>query len=222
MLQPIESPPASLAAAVGGFHDPRAAARDHGEAALRDAVADLPRSRVVGRVGLDARRPEDRHGQADAREHVEAVDELAHDAQHAPRIGVDEAGILLALQEPFVGRPHALLGRPLGGHAADAAMIGHTLSLTRIVSASAAASTLPPESTTPMRSPGTAPAAIAAIAMADVGSISSLVVSQTSASAAARGVVADELDARTQLAQHREGALSICTVRAPSAIVEGA
>ena len=212
MLQPIESPPASLRAAVGRLHHARPAAGDHRIAALGEASADLPRRDVVRGVLGDARGSEDRDGHAHAREHVEAVDELAHDAQHAPRIGVDEPRILLALEQALVGLPHALFRRPLGRDAADAPLgpllVAHTLSTTRIVPARTDASTLPPESTTPMRSPGTAPAEITAIGHRRRGLDQQLRGVPHERHRGARGIVADERDARAQLAQHRERALA--------------
>ena len=73
-----------------------------------------------------------------------------------------------------------------------------------------------------MRSPGTAPAAIAAIAIAEVGSISSFVASQTSASA-----LRTASSPTSEMPAHSSRSTAnvrspICTVRAPSAIVEGA
>ena len=40
MLQPIESPPASVGAPVGGLHDAGAAAGDHGEPCLGELAAE--------------------------------------------------------------------------------------------------------------------------------------------------------------------------------------
>ena len=146
--------------------------------------------------------------EADARERVEAVDELAHDAQHAPGVGVDEARVLLALQQALVGRAHALLGRPLGAHAADAAMLGHTVSSTRIVPARAAASTLPPESTTPMRSPGHRARHERGDRHGRRRLDQQLGRVPDERHRRARRVVVDERDAGAQLAQHRERALA--------------
>ena len=73
-----------------------------------------------------------------------------------------------------------------------------------------------------MRSPGTAPAAIAATASAEVGSISSFVVSQTSAIALrAASSSTSEMPAQSSLSTANVRS-PICTVRAPSAIVDGA
>src|SRR4029077_14273043 len=108
--------------AIRRLHDAGAAARDDREAAPGDARTHLARSRVVGGVRLDTRGAEHRHGQPDPRQHVEAVDELAHDPEHAPGIGVDEPGIFLPLQQTLVGRAHALLGRALGRDPADTAL----------------------------------------------------------------------------------------------------
>ena len=73
--------------------------------------------------------------------------------------------------------------------------------LDRIVSASAPASRLPPESTTPIRSPGDgAGQRCAATGSAEVGSISSFVVLARRAPAPRAGVLADERDARAALA----------------------
>ncbi len=61
---------------VGRFHQPRAAARDDGEA----RVGELARQRlgflVPAVVGLDAGAAEDRDGRADVRERLGGLDEL--------------------------------------------------------------------------------------------------------------------------------------------------
>ena len=106
---------ALLAAAVGGFHDPRAAAGDDRVAGLRPASArgrGPARSRVAR---LDARGPEDADRRADLGQRVEALDELGQDPQRAPRVGVEEVGTRRALEQRLVlGQRHA---RPARGSA---------------------------------------------------------------------------------------------------------
>ncbi len=57
MLQPMEGPPASRAAAVGGLHDARAAAGEDGEAELADARGDVAGEGVVLVVFLNRAEP---------------------------------------------------------------------------------------------------------------------------------------------------------------------
>ena len=82
------------------------------------SAADLDGGGVVRMVGCDAGRAEDGDGGADARERVEAVHELAEDAQGAPGVGVHERGVGLALQEAGIGGTHALGPGPVGAHPA--------------------------------------------------------------------------------------------------------
>ena len=112
MLQPTDRPPASRGAAVGRLHDARAAAGDDGEAGLRQRAAEL-RAGVVGRsVSGDPRRAEDRDGRPDLGQRVEALDELAQDAQHAPGVGVEERRPLGRGARRAASRPRsAALGR---------------------------------------------------------------------------------------------------------------
>ena len=70
---------------------------------LRQQPPYLHRGGVLRIVGRRPRRAEHRHGRADLGERVEAVDELAHDPQDPPRVGVQERRILPA-QEVLVRR----------------------------------------------------------------------------------------------------------------------
>src|SRR6185312_10790095 len=86
-----DAPPArQLCPLIGGFHDPGARSGDRRESRLRAEPADFGRRRVLRIVRLRARRAEDRDRLADVRELVEPFDELAHDAQHAPRVAARE------------------------------------------------------------------------------------------------------------------------------------
>ena len=218
MLQPIESPPASLAPRLAASMIPGPPPVITAKPRSAMPAPDLARGGVVRRVGLDARGAEHRHGQADPRQHVEAVDELAHDAQHAPGVGVDEARVLLPLEQALVGRAHALLGRPLGRDATDAALLGpafvrpaflgHLVSSTRIVSARAPASTLPPESTTPMRSRGHGTGGDRRDRQGRGRLDQELRGAPHERQRPARGIVVDERDAGAELAQHGERALA--------------
>ncbi len=78
-----------IGALVGRLHDPRTAARDHRHARLGEQAPGLFRG-LVHRIGrLGAGRSEDRHAAGDVLQVVEAPDELAHDAEHAPRVRRD-------------------------------------------------------------------------------------------------------------------------------------
>ena len=77
-------------AAIGGFHDARAAASDHRDAIPRKQRPRFLRRFVFGIVGRRPRRTEDRDAVRDMRQVFKALDELAHDAENAPGIGVEE------------------------------------------------------------------------------------------------------------------------------------
>ena len=97
-------------AAVGRLHDAGAAAGDDREAVLGEPEGELARLLVHRVRGVRARGAEDAHRRAQARERIEAVDELAHDAQRPPRVGLEERGVR-------IGPPHqqlAVLGGPTG------------------------------------------------------------------------------------------------------------
>ena len=74
--------PAGLArAAIGGLHHAGAAAGHHGEAQLRERVADLARQRIVAVVFVEARRAKHRHAGSDEMQGPESADEIASGAQ---------------------------------------------------------------------------------------------------------------------------------------------
>jgi len=100
-------------ALVRGLHDARARAGDDREALLAEQLPDLDRGEVLRVVGMRARRAEDRDALLDARELVEALDELRHDAHHAPRVGGPEVGARSAVLEEL----RVLGERP--GHVTD-------------------------------------------------------------------------------------------------------
>jgi hypothetical protein len=84
--------PAGVArAAVGRLHDARPAAGDDREPLLDQLSRQPPRRAVVAVPPPDARRAEDADRRADVGQGVEALDELAHDPQRAPGIGLLEA-----------------------------------------------------------------------------------------------------------------------------------
>jgi len=99
-----------FAAPVGGLHDPWPATGDHSEAALGQGPARGDRGLVKRiRVGYPGR-TEDRHRRTQARERVKPFDELAQDAQHAPRVGMQHELVeLVAIEERLVGE--GLAGR---------------------------------------------------------------------------------------------------------------
>ena len=75
-------------AAVGGLHDPRAAAGDDREAGLAERAGGLARELVLGVVARRACRAEDRHRGTDARERSEALGQLAAHALYARGVGL--------------------------------------------------------------------------------------------------------------------------------------
>ena len=75
-------------AAIGGFHDARAAARHDGEARSRERAADFARQLVIAvRLG-EARGAEDRDAGPVELEALEAVQELEEEAHRALEIGL--------------------------------------------------------------------------------------------------------------------------------------
>ena len=109
-----------LRAAVGGLHHSGPAAGDDREALLGELGRQPARRAVVAVPASDARRPEDADGRPDLREGVEALDELAHDPQRPPGVGVLEVGgrparseELLVLGPAFAGLrpPRTTAGR---------------------------------------------------------------------------------------------------------------
>src|SRR5690606_12446765 len=94
-------------AAVRGLHDPGAAAGEDGVAGLGELVGEPPRRLVVGRALVHARRTEHGDGLVDAGELLEALHELAHDAEQPPGVlgqRVDHVLLLDVLHGPEVIR----------------------------------------------------------------------------------------------------------------------
>jgi hypothetical protein len=85
-----------LGAAVGGLHDPGAAARHHREAGARQLPPHLTAERIVRVVFLEARRAEDRHARTDEVKGAEAAHKFDHDAQGSDELRAPGLG---ALQE---------------------------------------------------------------------------------------------------------------------------
>src|SRR5688500_1142763 len=75
---------------VGGLHDAGPATGDDREALLDERRGQPPSRAVVAVAPADAGRAEDADRRSDLRQRVEALDELAHDAQRSPRIGLLE------------------------------------------------------------------------------------------------------------------------------------
>ncbi len=82
-----------LGTAVGGLHDARPTAGDDGEALFGQAYCERLSLCIHGVVRLGPRRPEDGDGRSQPSQGIETVDELAHDAQRAPGVGLEEGGI---------------------------------------------------------------------------------------------------------------------------------
>src|SRR5258708_33099880 len=79
-----------LGALVGGLHDARACPGDDGESGLGQELGGLLGSEILRIVGGRAGGAEDGDTALDLGEVVEALDELTHDAQHAPRVRAGE------------------------------------------------------------------------------------------------------------------------------------
>ena len=90
MLQPMERPLAQARTLVRRLHDAGTRAGDDREAGLGEKPRDFLRALVLRIVGAGARRAEDRDALLNIRQRIESLDELAHDAQDAPRIGPRE------------------------------------------------------------------------------------------------------------------------------------
>src|SRR4051794_16033113 len=82
-VEPDRKHPGVARASVGGLHDPRAAAGDHGEPGLTERAGDLPGAGVLGVVGPGAGRAEDADRGSDAGERLEAAAQLALDQAQA-------------------------------------------------------------------------------------------------------------------------------------------
>ncbi len=104
MLQPTEMTAAGLCSLVGGFHDARPSARDHGEACFGQEATGLHGGIVHRIVGRGARGAEDGDAATDRCECIHTLDEFRGDAHHAPRIrlGVILLGRSRRLQELLV------------------------------------------------------------------------------------------------------------------------
>ena len=83
---------ALLRAAVRRLHDPRPAAREDREALFGQRRGQSTGRPVIAVAPADACGSEDADRRTDLRERIEALDELTHDAQRSPGIGLLEAG----------------------------------------------------------------------------------------------------------------------------------
>jgi len=79
---------------------------------LRELPRQGARHPIRGIAAPDARRAEYAHRRTDGGQRIEALDELAHDAQRPPGIGLQEGGVgslleqLLVLGGPFFHAAH--------------------------------------------------------------------------------------------------------------------
>ena len=89
-VAPDRMPAPLLRALVGGLHDARSRPGHDRKSILGQELRRFRRRRVVGIAWLGARRAEERHPLLDARQLVEPLDDLAHDAHHAPGVGARE------------------------------------------------------------------------------------------------------------------------------------
>jgi hypothetical protein len=96
--RPASPEPRSL---VAGFHDAGAGAGDDVESRHGQQARCLHCRVVMGIVGTDSRRTENRDRFLDRGQRVEPVDELAHDAHHAPRVGSREIDSRTRLLQDF-------------------------------------------------------------------------------------------------------------------------
>ena len=104
MPSPTETPPASRRAAVDRLHRARAAAGDHREAGPRPARrrAATPAAYSGWSAGVRAEPNTDTAGRQLGQQ-AEALDELALDAQHPPRVGVHPVRRAARVEQPLVG-----------------------------------------------------------------------------------------------------------------------
>src|SRR4029079_8424913 len=93
---------ALLGATVRRLHDARAAASDDREAIPRQRGRHAPRGTVVAVAPPDPRRPEDGDRRADFGKRIEALHELAHDPERAPRIRVAKLDLGRGAQQYLV------------------------------------------------------------------------------------------------------------------------
>ena len=104
MPSPTETPPASPAPLLAASIDARAAAGDHREARARRARGRSASACGVRRVvGAGAGGAEDRDRRTELGERAEALDELALDPQHPPRVGVHPVAGAAGVEQPLVG-----------------------------------------------------------------------------------------------------------------------
>ena len=90
-------------AAVGGLHDARAAAGDHGETLACAATPQFPaRPCSRDRPGLRARGTKDRDAARERGQFIKAFDKLAHDAEHAPGVSMRKLVRPRALEQLLV------------------------------------------------------------------------------------------------------------------------
>ena len=102
MLKPTEKPPPSLAPRFAASITPGPAARDHREAGLAPAAAALAGLLVLGVVGRDPGRAEDRHRRPrDLVDRLEALAELPGD-----HLDVRGDVAVLVLEDAAVLHPH--------------------------------------------------------------------------------------------------------------------
>ena len=108
MPEPDREPAGLAGAAVRRLHRARAAAGDDRVAGLRERGADRHARGVVRVVAGRAGAAEDADRARQLGEQPEALDELALDPQHPPRVGVHPVAGAAAVEQPLVG------GRALG------------------------------------------------------------------------------------------------------------
>ncbi len=117
--QPHRDAVGLLGAAVGRLHDARTATGDDGEALVRELGRERPGLLIHGLIRLRASGAEDADGGAQAGERVEALDELAHDAQRAPGVRFEEGGV----GDRSLHQQLAVVGRAVGAEVL--ASVGH-------------------------------------------------------------------------------------------------
>ncbi len=104
MPRPIDRPPASWQPRFTASIDAGTAARDDRPSGLGQRLPDPVSHRVVRRIAGGAGGAEDRDRARHLRQQAETLDELALDAKHAPRVGVDPVGDAARVQQPLIGR----------------------------------------------------------------------------------------------------------------------
>src|SRR6516225_9018972 len=79
-----------VSAAVGGFHDSRAATSDDGQVVFSQPLRQLDCRLIIGVVGFHSCGAKDRHSGPNLGQNFERINELGHDPKNSPGIFLDK------------------------------------------------------------------------------------------------------------------------------------